>query len=78
VIEDRKREKQIGINKIIYNPVLEVTYSQLRWLTPVILATKGSEIRRLQLKASPSKSFSKSEPRKIPKHKKGLTEWFKW
>jgi hypothetical protein len=47
-----------------------------QWLTPVILATQETEIRRITVQSQASKWFVRPYLKKIH-HKKGLGEWLK-
>jgi hypothetical protein len=49
------------------------------WLTPVILATQKTEIRRTEVWSQAPANSSQDPISNIPMHtKKGLVEWFKW
>jgi hypothetical protein len=47
-----------------------------RWLTPVILATQETEIRRIMAQSQPRKIVCKTLSRNNPSQK-GLVEWLK-
>jgi hypothetical protein len=46
------------------------------WLTPVILATQGAEIRRVVVQSQPEKIVCETLSQKTL-HGKGLVEWLK-
>jgi hypothetical protein len=46
------------------------------WLTPVILATQGAEIRRIPVRSKQGKKFKRPYLQKTH-YKKGLVEWLK-
>jgi hypothetical protein len=47
------------------------------WLTPVILATKEAEIRRILVGSRPRLIVQETPSEKKTLHKKGLVEWLK-
>jgi hypothetical protein len=61
-------------------PISNKTSKQkwLQWLTPLILATQKTEIRRIKVRSQPRQNSLRDPLSKKKKnHKKGLVEWFK-
>jgi hypothetical protein len=48
-----------------------------QWLTPIILATKEAEIKRIKVQSQPGQTVLKCLSRKKPITKKGLVDWLK-
>jgi hypothetical protein len=47
------------------------------WLTPIILATEETELRRTTVQSQPGQSVQETLSRKNPSLKTGLLEWLK-
>jgi hypothetical protein len=47
------------------------------WLTPIILATKAAEIRRIMVQNQPGQIVHETLSQKNPLQKKGPVEWLK-
>jgi hypothetical protein len=52
-------------------------WSQVWWLTPVILATQEAESRRIEVQSQPWQIVLETLSQKEKKNHKGLMEWLK-
>jgi hypothetical protein len=51
-------------------------YARSQWLTPIILATQETEIRRISVQSQPKQIVRETLPQKTH-HNKKLVEWLK-